>query len=87
MLSSTINRWSLQDAKNQFSEVVRRVLSEGPQLVTRSGQDAVVVLSSAEYERLIQPQQSLVSFLQSSPLADVELDFNRSKETGRRVDL
>ncbi len=79
--------WSLQDAKNQFSELVRQVLSDGPQLVTRNGQNAVVVISAAEYDELKAPKQSLVSFLQSSPLADIDLEFNRPRESGRKVEL
>jgi prevent-host-death family protein len=87
MLSAVLNRWSLQDAKNQFSELVRRVLSEGPQLVTRSGQDAVVILAAAEYERLTVTPRSLVDFLQASPLADVQLDLNRPRDSGRSIEL
>jgi prevent-host-death family protein len=43
--------WSVQDAKNRFSEVVeaaRRV----PQTVTKHGKPAVVVMDVVEYERL-----------------------------------
>ena len=87
MLAAALHRWSLQDAKNQFSELVRRVLAEGPQLVTRSGQDAVVVVTASEYERLTAPRQSLLTFLQASPLASVELDFNRSSDSGRPIEI
>jgi prevent-host-death family protein len=87
MLAAALARWSLQDAKNQFSELVRRVLSEGPQLVTRSGQDVVVVVPASEYERLTTPRQSLLTFLQASPLADIELDFNRPRDAGRPIEI
>ena len=40
--------WALQDAKNRFSEVVENAMSKGPQLITRRGQDAVVVVSVSE---------------------------------------
>ena len=43
--------WSVQDAKNRFSEVVeaaRRL----PQTVTKHGKPAVVVMDAMEYERL-----------------------------------
>ena len=40
--------WPLQDAKIRFSERVDRTLSEGPQLVTRRGGDAVVVLAAPD---------------------------------------
>ncbi|MGZ9115857.1 MAG: type II toxin-antitoxin system Phd/YefM family antitoxin, partial [Methylocystis sp.] len=45
-------RWVLQDAKARFSELVRRVRSEGPQHVTVHGRDAVVVVSAEEFRRL-----------------------------------
>jgi prevent-host-death family protein len=93
MPPGTRNRWTLQDAKNRFSELVRRVLTEGPQTVTRGrpgarqGQDAVVVLSAADYQRLVSRAGSLLTFLQRSPLADVELDLPRPKSPGRSVSL
>ena len=37
-------RWPLQKAKNEFSRVVDRALSEGPQTVTRHGKPVVVVI-------------------------------------------
>ncbi len=46
------NTWQLQDAKNRFSEVVEKAVTEGPQHVTRRGKDTAVVLSSREYARL-----------------------------------
>ncbi|TIR42210.1 MAG: type II toxin-antitoxin system prevent-host-death family antitoxin, partial [Mesorhizobium sp.] len=35
--------WPLQDAKNDFSKVVQRARSEGPQTVTLRGERAAVV--------------------------------------------
>ena len=46
--------WTLQDAKNKFSAVVEEALAGRPQEVTRRGKPAVVVLSSAEYQRLLE---------------------------------
>jgi len=43
--------WSLQDAKNRFSEVVEAA-RRGPQTVTKHGKPAVVVVDVVEYERL-----------------------------------
>ncbi len=44
--------WQLQEAKQKFSELVKRALNEGRQVVTRHGEDVVVVLSVAEYQKL-----------------------------------
>jgi antitoxin Phd len=82
--------WKLEDAKNQFSEVVRRAVAHEPQLVTKNGRDAVVVLSTEDYQRLLGPQE-LVRFLQESPLAEAlaagELDLSRPDDYGRDVEL
>ncbi|HYV97811.1 MAG TPA: type II toxin-antitoxin system Phd/YefM family antitoxin [Gemmatimonadaceae bacterium] len=85
---ATVSRWSLQDAKAQFSEVVRRALADGPQVVSRSGEDAVVIVSNADYHRLRgQHGQTLGKLLAKSPLRDVTLDVKRSRDTGRAVKL
>jgi prevent-host-death family protein len=80
--------WKLEDAKNRFSEVVRRARSEGPQLVTKHGREAVVILGVEEYRRITQPID-LVDFLATSPLAaalrEGELRLTRSPDLGRDV--
>lgn len=43
--------WSVQDAKNRFSEVVEAARRE-PQTVTKHGKPAVVVVAAEEYKRL-----------------------------------
>jgi antitoxin Phd len=44
--------WPVQDAKARFSELLETCLREGPQLVTRRGADAAVLVPIAEWERL-----------------------------------
>lgn len=82
--------WKLEDAKNRFSEVVRRALAHEPQRVTRSGRDAVVVVSAEDYERLVAPAD-LVSFLQASPLAEAlaedETLLDRNRDLGRDIEV
>lgn len=45
-------QWSLHDAKNKFSAVVEAAQAGEPQLVTKRGKAAVVVLSAREFQRL-----------------------------------
>ena len=45
--------WNLQDAKNKFSEVVNAAIAGTPQVVSRRGQPAVVILSTDAYDRLL----------------------------------
>ena len=47
-----MHTWQLQEAKSRFSEVVDLTLKEGPQLVTRRGKEAVVILAAKDYRRL-----------------------------------
>ncbi len=47
-----MDRWPVQDAKARFSEFLDRCLSDGPQLVTRRGADAAVLVRIDEWQRL-----------------------------------
>lgn len=94
-----MTQWTLEKAKNGFSEVVRRALAHEPQVVTRGAraEDAVVVVARSDYERLVAPRP-LTAYLAASPLAkavaegafgasdEAEL-FPRSRDVGRAVDL
>ena len=48
--SGPANRWPVQDARARFGELIERAQSEGPQVVTRRGEDAVVVVSAKEWQ-------------------------------------
>jgi prevent-host-death family protein len=80
-------KWQLQEAKNRFSEVVRKANEEGPQTVTKHGKDSVVVLSAEDYRKLEQPKTSLLEFFQKSPLSKLEVDLKRDKSPARSVEL
>ncbi len=85
-----MTKWKLEDAKNRFSELVRRARAEGPQVVTRHGRDAVVVLGVDEFRELVEPG-NLVDFLVKSPLADAlrcgDLQIERSSDPGPEVEF
>lgn len=44
--------WQLQEAKNRFSEVVDEALRDGPQIVTRRGEEVVVIVSVATWRQV-----------------------------------
>lgn len=44
--------WALQDAKARFSELIDACRRDGPQMVTRRGGEAAVVVSVDEWRRL-----------------------------------
>lgn len=82
-----MRRWQLQEARKRLSEVVRKAVDEGRQVITRRGEDAVVVVAAEEYARLSRkPGATLVEFLRGSPLSAVALDLTRGRDTGRRVE-
>lgn len=78
--------WQLQEAKQKFSQVVRRALNEGPQVVTRHGETVVVVISAEEYRRLTEKKPDFAEFLLSAPDLSV-LDLERARDISREVDL
>jgi len=81
--------WLLQDAKARFSELVRRVRSEGPQRVTVHGRDEVVVISAEEFRRLKGnlTGKSLIEAMQASPHRGLDLEAERAAMPVREVSL
>lgn len=78
--------WQLQAAKQHFSELVERARCEGPQIVTKHGKDAVVVVSTEEYELLRRSGPSLLEFIRSAPDFGL-LDLRRARDRGREIEL
>ena len=82
--------WQLQDAKNRFSEVVKRARDEGPQTVIVHGQRAAVVVSASDYDALVKPRMPFVDFLLSAePWPDDVVDTinDRSRDPGRDIEF
>lgn len=82
-------RWLLQDAKARFSELVRRVRTEGPQHVTVHGRNEVVVVAAEDFRRLKGDLTgaSLVAALQASPYREINLEPSCSRLPARDVVL
>lgn len=81
--------WQLQEAKQKFSELVRRTLEEGPQVVTRHGEEVVVVVPIEEFRRMSndgEKKMDFKEFLMSAPDLSV-LDLERPKELPRDIEL
>jgi antitoxin Phd len=79
--------WTVQDAKNRFSEVVEHALHEGPQTITRRGKETAVMVSMSAFRALAGTKGDLVRFLRQSPIEDGEIDIDRKREYGRGVEL
>jgi antitoxin Phd len=62
-----MNSWPVQDAKARFSEFLERCLAEGPQMVTKRGTEAAVLVPAKEWRRLrASAQPSLKELLLSN---------------------
>jgi prevent-host-death family protein len=79
--------WTVAEAKAKFSEVIDRARSKGPQIVTRSGRKAVVVVSAEEWDRKTKRVGNLAEFFASSPLRGSGVRVTRRKDSPRKVDL
>jgi prevent-host-death family protein len=78
--------WQVQTAKQRFSELVERAVSEGPQIVTKHGRETVVVLEIGEYRKLLGVPMDFKEFLLTMPKGD-DLEIERSKDPGRVIDF
>ncbi len=81
------NHWQLQDAKNKFSNLVEQAQHKCPQIVTKHGKEAVVIISIEEYKKLVKPKSNIVKFFQKSPLATYYIELKRNTDIPRDIEL
>jgi prevent-host-death family protein len=74
--------WQVQDAKQRFSELIRTAHADGPQVVTRHGEEIAVVIDIADYRRLKGDVAEFKDYLRSGPDFD-DLDLERTAERPR----
>ena len=79
-----MDSWKLQDAKARFSEVVERALHDGPQIVTRHGENAVVIVAYRDFVGA-EPTQDFKDVLMSIPRLGLEIKPSRRRP--RRTEL
>ncbi|MBU3693376.1 MAG: type II toxin-antitoxin system Phd/YefM family antitoxin [Rhodocyclaceae bacterium] len=79
--------WQLQEAKSRMSELVRSAQDE-PQEITLHGRPVAVVVSTARFSALSGQAESLVDFMNRSPLCGAEdVVFEREQDLAREIDL
>jgi prevent-host-death family protein len=79
--------WKVAEAKAHLSELIDKALHEGAQEITRHGRRAVVVVSATEWDRRARRKETLVEFLDKSPLKGSGLEIARLRERPRTVEL
>ena len=77
--------WPLQDAKNQFSQVIELARTRGPQTVTRHGQPVAVIVAADEFKRMARPGESVVEFF--APLRRSGIRLQRRRDLPRKLTL
>jgi prevent-host-death family protein len=77
--------WQVQEAKQRFSELLRAAASEGPQIVTRHGNEIAVVIDVTEFRRLRGDTIDFKDYLRSDPEFD-DLELARSDELPGDID-
>ena len=79
--------WTVADAKARLSEVLDRARTTGPQVVTRRGRKAAVIVAIEEWQRKSARTGSLAEFLARSPLRGSSIKIARRRGRPRKVDI
>ncbi|MEK8028614.1 type II toxin-antitoxin system Phd/YefM family antitoxin [Pseudaquabacterium rugosum] len=76
--------WPVQDAKARFSEFLDACLQEGPQMVTRRGAEAAVLITVDEWRRLQSAARPSLKQLLLSDDARADLELPARGQARRR---
>ncbi|MDR2839054.1 MAG: type II toxin-antitoxin system Phd/YefM family antitoxin [Azonexus sp.] len=79
--------WSVLEAKMRFSELLNTCLSDGPQLVTRRGAEAAVLVPAQVWQQMqMQVRPSLKQWLLAPEARTDELVPKRGRGRRRQVE-
>ncbi len=79
--------WPLAKAKAHLTELVDAALAGTPQIITRHGEDVVVVMATKQYAQNVAERASIAEFFAQSPLAGIDLAIERNRSGSRPTDL
>ena len=82
-----MHTWAVQDAKARFSEFLEACLSEGPQLVTKRGAEAAVLIPVQEWRRMSEAVRPSLKDLLLSDDARAVLQLPARGQAKRRTPL
>ena len=80
-----MNTWPVQDAKARFSEFLDACISDGPQLVTRRGTEAAVLVPISEWKRLNNAARPSLKALLLSDITRTDLILPKRGMAKRRT--
>lgn len=80
-------RWQVQEAKQRFSEVLRKAHDDGPQIITRHGEEVAIIIDMSEYRHSGEKKLSLHDYLLQGPAFPDDFDqlIARDADHGRDV--
>jgi antitoxin Phd len=76
--------WPVQDAKARFSELLDRCLKEGPQVVTKRGAEAAVLVPVGDWRRLQESARPSLKELLLTPTPRGEIPLTERGRLRRR---
>jgi prevent-host-death family protein len=79
-----MSRWPVQDAKARFSELLETCLAEGPQVVTKRGTEAAVLMAVDEWRRLQAGSRPSLKTLLLEPAPRAEIPVPARGKVRRR---
>lgn len=79
--------WPVQEAKARFSEFLNSCLNEGPQIVTKRGQQAAILIPISEWERLNQTAKPDLKTLLLMNLEVYDLDLPKREHLKLRKNI
>ena len=80
-------QWTVADIKARLSEAIEKAMSGKPQIITRNGKRAAVLVGFDEWEEKTRRKGTLAEFFMNSPLRGLEIDIERNHGKLRDVDL
>ena len=76
---------TLKEAENNLSKLIRLAESGEPQMIRRNDREVAVVVSISDWRKMNGEKESLVEFLQNSPLDEILPFLERPEDLPREV--
>jgi antitoxin Phd len=82
-----MNVWPVQDAKSRFSELLDTCLREGPQIVTKRGTEAAILVPMDDWRHLQRTARPTLKelLLADEPRAKLQPPTRRSRRTPNAI--
>ncbi len=81
----SVRRWPVQDAEAHFSELLEASLNEGPQIVTKQGVEAAVLVPIEEWRRLQSSARPTLKELLLAEMPRAEIPVPPRRQSRRRA--